>query len=71
MKKNNHKCAKSFRQKHPNYSFTQVGYSVVPENIEKKYLELVAVETSMCVAGKNEVHKCKQCGKIVYDRIHR
>jgi hypothetical protein len=66
------KCiAEEFRKKYPNYSFTTVGYSVSPIELNKEYQELVDISYGDNYRGSTETHNCKICKKEVYDRKHR
>ena len=65
------KCiAEEFRNKYPNYSFTTVGYSVSPMELNKEYQELVDISYGDNYRGSTETHNCKICKKEVYDRTH-
>ena len=62
------KCfAYEFRDKHPNYSFTIVGYSASPVELNEEYQKLVNITYRGCT----ETHKCKICKKEVYEKEHR
>jgi hypothetical protein len=66
------KCiAEEFRKKYSNYSFTTVGYSVSPMELNKEYQELVDISYGDNYRGSTETHNCKICKKEVYDRTHR
>ena len=72
MKCNLNNCiAENFRKKYPNYSFTTVGYSVSPPNLNKEYQELVDIDYGSNYRGSEETHTCKSCKKVVYERTHR
>ncbi len=66
------KCpAERFRLDYPNYSFSTIGYSTSPQELNNKYLEEVCIDLEESYVGKKEVHRCKSCNNIVYEKIHR
>ena len=66
------KCiAQEFREKYPNYSFTTVGYSISPIELNKEYQKLVDISYGDNYRGSEETHNCKICKKEVYDKTHR
>lgn len=66
------KCiAQEFRDNYPNYSFSMVGYSVSPRELNRQYHELVDVLADREDRELIETHYCKVCKKEVYNRSHR
>lgn len=66
------KCiAQEFRDNYPNYSFSMVGYSVSPRELNRQYHELVDVSSDRDHSGLTETHYCKACKKMIYEKTHR
>jgi hypothetical protein len=63
-------CAIKFRERYPNYSFTTIGYSVSPIQLNEEYQQLVDIKYESGYRGDIEIHTCKCCKEEVYNKEH-